>query len=49
MVEPGIVPAVGIPLPGMKFLAVFRIIFDIVQHMQHIIMIIMNGNNMNAG
>ena len=49
LVELGIVPAGGIPFPGMKFLAAFRIIFDIVQQMQHINMIMMNGNNINAG
>ena len=45
----GIVPAGGIPFPGMKFRTVFRIIFDIVQQMQHIIIIMKNGKNKKAG
>ena len=49
LLELGIVPAGGIPFPGMKFRIVFRIIFDIVQQMQHINMIMKNGKNKKAG
>ena len=49
LLVPGIVPAGGISLTGIKFRTVFRIIFDIVQQIQHIIMIMNTGNNTNAG
>ena len=49
LLAPGIVPAGGISLTGIRFRTVFRIIFDIVQQTQHIMIMINTGNKTKAG